>query len=270
MQAHRIALLTDFGIRDPYVGVMKGVIYSISADTSIVDITHEIGTQNIHQASFILEKTFRYFPSGTIFVVVIDPGVGSSRKALAVKTRSYHFVAPDNGVLASALNFEEIIEIVEISNPRYMLENISNTFHGRDVFAPAAAHISRGIPLKHLGEKVDHYMGLDIPKAHKISGGIKGRVVYMDHFGNLITNIEREDIGDKPVAAVRAGGYLIRGMNQYYSQSKAGELLAIMGSFNTLEISVNRGSAASIMGYSHHMEVEVWFQEKDIPSGSIY
>lgn len=269
MKANTIALLTDFGLRDPYAGVMKGVIAHINPEAHIIDITHDIQPQNIAQASFILKKTYCYFPSGTIFVCVVDPGVGSTRKALAVKTGNYFFVAPDNGLLADTLEEKEVRTIVEIKNPRYMLTTVSNTFHGRDIFAPAAAHISHGIPVKELGTRVFSYKGMDFPRVFTGKYIVRGKTVYDDRYGNLITNIDAPYLKDKEISAVRFKNYELRRINRAYEESLPGELLSIIGGFDTLEISVNHGSAASFLGETQGMDVEVWFDAGQAESETV-
>jgi len=259
MKPGTIALLTDFGTRDPYVGVMKGVIERISPGTDVIDITHEINPQNIVQAAFILSKIFHYFPSGTIFAIVVDPGVGTSRRALAVKAGDYYYITPDNGVLSLVLADMEINEMVEIINPKYMLTPISDTFHGRDVFAPAAAHISSGVPLHYLGPYTGEYKKIDIPKSHLGKYLIRGRVLFTDHFGNLITNIEASLLKGREIGLVRIGGYMVHQVNRSYEESAPGDLLAIIGSYDTLEIAISHGSAAKFLGDASQMDVEVWY-----------
>lgn len=269
MEPTYIALLTDFGMRDPYVGVMKGVISSVSPHTPVIDITHEIHPQNISQAAFILGRSYHYFHTGTIFCVVVDPGVGGQRKALAVKTKNYCFVGPDNGVLSSALEKEEVMEMVEITNDRYILTPVSSTFHGRDVFAPAAAHISHGIPLRYLGPQTFHYQGLDFPGPEQGKFMIKGHVVYKDHFGNLVTDIEKNEIEGRTVSAIHFMGRELKRINQSYDESHPGELLAILGSFDTLEIAANQDSASRILGEPQRIPVEIWFEDEKVESKTL-
>jgi len=269
MEVSPIALLTDFGHKDPYVGVMKGVIAKISPDTPVIDVTHEIRPQNVVQASFILTRTYHYFPTGTIFTIVVDPGVGGSRKAIAVRTRNYYFVAPDNGLLAPVLEKKEVLEMVEIANPRYILQPVSNTFHGRDIFAACAAHISHGIPLHEVGPPLYHYTGLDFPPIHVGRYMIRGHVAYTDHFGNLITDIDASLLDSRVVSSIHFGQYELRGINKFYAESQPGELLAIIGSFDTLEIAVNQGSAASIVKNTEKLDVEVWFDGGEVPSQTL-
>ncbi|MCD4783932.1 MAG: SAM-dependent chlorinase/fluorinase [Candidatus Eremiobacteraeota bacterium] len=267
MKSGTIALLTDFGNEDPYVGVMKGVIATISPGTHVIDITHKIGSQDVVRAAFILSKVFHYFPSGTIFTVIVDPGVGTSRGAIVAKTRDYYFIAPDNGILSLVLAGKEISEMVEINNPKYMLAPVSDTFHGRDVFSPAAAHISSGVPLHCLGPHIQEYKKIDFPKPHVGKHLIRGRVLFADHFGNLITNIEASLLKDRKIGLVRIGGYMVHQINRSYIESVPGELLAIIGSYDTLEISISHGSAKEYLGDISGMDVEVWFGAEGIDTG---
>jgi S-adenosylmethionine hydrolase len=225
-----VILLTDFGPSE-YVGVMKGVIYSIDHLAQIVDLCHSVSSQNIIEASWILRNNYKYFPEGSVFCCVVDPGVGSERKALAVKTERYYFVAPDNGLLWETLKEQEVIDIREIPIP----SDASHTFHGRDVFAPAAAKIGLG-KFDQVGEKVGQIERLEL---YQDSG--RGLVVRIDSFGNIITNIPKQGNGRYSVKT----GEKIYQMNyrENYSAAKQGELFLIEGSNRTLEISLKNGSA---------------------------
>ncbi len=249
-----ITLLTDFGGKDSYVGVMKGVIQGINPEARVVDLCHEVPPQDIRKAAFILNSSYKYFPRGTIHVVVVDPWVGSGRKIVCLKTSDYFFLAPDNGVLTLVKPDEGRGEIVEVSNRRYFLDEISRTFQGRDIFSPVAAHLSRGVEWTELGPGMNHIEELKIPPVHFSEKGLEGEVVYMDRFGNLITNITRVDLRGLekkcPGQGIRitVGGKEIRKVNNSYAESPPGELLAIMGSSNYLEISLNRGNAREMLG----------------------
>ena len=225
-----IILLTDFG-QSEYVGVMKGVIYSIDHRAQIVDLCHSVSSQNIIEALWILKNSYKYFPKGSVFCCVVDPGVGSQRRALAVKTTHYYFVAPDNGLLWESLKEQEVIDIREIPIP----SDASHTFHGRDMFAPAAAKISLG-KFDELGEKVGQIERLEL---YQDSG--RGLVVRIDSFGNIITNIPKQGNGRYSVKI----GEKTYQMNyrENYSAAKQGELFLIEGSNRTLEISLKNGSA---------------------------
>jgi len=225
-----IILLTDFGPGE-YVGVMKGVIYSIDHRAQIVDLCHSVSSQNIIEASWILRNNYKYFPEGSVFCCVVDPGVGSKRKALAVKTGRYYFVAPDNGLLWETLKEQEVIDIREIPIP----SDASHTFHGRDVFAPAAAKIGLG-KFDQVGEKVGQIERLEL---YQDSG--RGLVVRIDSFGNIVTNIPKQGNGRYSVKI----GEKIYQMNyrENYFAAEQGELFLIEGSNRTLEISLKNGSA---------------------------
>ena len=225
-----VILLTDFGPSE-YVGVMKGVIYSIDHRAQIVDLCHSVSSQNIIEASWILRNNYKYFPEGSVFCCVVDPGVGSERKALAVKTERYYFVAPDNGLLWETLKEQEVIDIREIPIP----SDASHTFHGRDVFAPAAAKIGLG-KFDQVGEKVGQIERLEL---YQDSG--RGLVVRIDSFGNIVTNIPKQGNGRYSVKI----GEKIYQMNyrENYFAAEQGELFLIEGSNRTLEISLKNGSA---------------------------
>lgn len=261
-----IALLTDFGRKDPYVGVMKGVIYRINPGARIVDLCHEVPPQDIREAAFILNSSYKYFPQGTIHVIVVDPGVGSERKIVCLKTSDYLFLAPDNGVLTFIRRKEKIEKIAEVSNRRYFLEEVSQTFQGRDIFAPVAAHLSQGVELTELGPGISHIRELKIPRVRFSDERLEGEVIYIDRFGNLITNIARVDLKgleerfpDKRVRIV-IGGREIRKVNKSYAESKPGELLAILGSSNHLEISLNQGNAQRTLGLGRGEKVLIYFE----------
>lgn len=236
-----ITLTTDFGADDHYAGVMKGVIAGINPSATVIDITHGIGAYNIAEAAFKLYASYRYFPEGTVHVVVVDPGVGSARKAAAAEAAGYRFVGPDNGVFSMIFDKCGVDRIVEITNPAFMLPIVSTTFHGRDIFAPAAAHLSKGAGLTDLGKELSSYERLDIPRPIDAGDVITGRAVYADRFGNLITNIPGSNITG--AAEVRAGEVTINSVSPNYSDGKEGELMALVGSSGFLEISINRGSA---------------------------
>ncbi len=225
-----IVLLTDFG-QSEYVGVMKAVVYSIASDTKIVDLCHDISPQNIIEASWLLKNNYKYFPNGAVFCCVVDPGVGTERKALAVKTENFYFVAPDNGLLWETLKEQKIMEIRQIPVPL----NASRTFHGRDVFAKAAADIVLG-NFNEVGEKIKEIERLELYQNQR-----EGIVVRIDGFGNIITNIAKLD-KDKYSVQIAGRKFV---MNYYpnYDSAKDDDLFLIEGSSNTLEISLKNGSA---------------------------
>lgn len=246
-----ITLMTDFGTSDHYVGVMKGVILNINPQAQIVDITHTIPPQDVHAAAFLIDSAYRYFPTGTIHVIVVDPGVGSERRALVCHTETAYFVCPDNGILTHILRNEERIHTVALENSAYFLPQVSNTFHGRDIFAPVAAHLSHSIGIDRLGNPVTHPVQLPVPRPEVTDKAVIGQVIWIDSFGNLVTNVSHEILelleGQDSVV-IHAGGAEIDRLNRSYAESAVSEVLAIIGSFNRLEISINQGNAAQVLG----------------------
>ena len=246
-----ITLTTDFGTNDLYVGVMKGVILSINPQAQIVDITHAVPPQDIRAAAFLIDSAYGYFPTGTIHLVVVDPGVGSLRRAIACQTEHGCFVCPDNGVLSYILHDELCYRAVAVENLAYCLPQISNTFHGRDIFAPVAAHLSQGVPLDDFGRPVDDLVRFPIPAPQMTDSEIIGHVLWVDQFGNLITNISDETLKLFDIQSgfvIKVGTMTLERLNRSYAESEVGELLAIIGSFGRLEISINQGSAACVLG----------------------
>jgi S-adenosyl-L-methionine hydrolase (adenosine-forming) len=247
-----IALLTDFGYRDHYVGVMKGVIASIAPAAKVIDLTHGIPPQSIAAGALALEQSWRYFPPRTIFVAVVDPGVGTSRRPIAVESDAgARFIGPDNGLLASAAQQAGVRRIVELRSPRYRLPEVSATFHGRDIFAPAAAHLWRGVRLSALGPELPAMTPAAIvPGVSEKRNEIIGSVVYTDGFGNLITNIDR-DCFQRFASRFRGFRLSVRigrgapiEIREAYGDADAGGSLATFGSFERLEVAVRNGSAA--------------------------
>lgn len=235
-----ITLTTDFGTADPYVGIMKGVILRINPQVTIVDLCHEIVPQNIAQASFLLKTAFRFFPPQTIHVVVVDPGVGGKRRAIILRTEEAYFIAPDNGVLSGVLEESPGYQAFSISNPQFWLKPVSSTFHGRDIFAPVAAHLSRGVPLEQFGEPASNPVTLPLPRPEVKGDLIVGQVIHIDHFGNLITNIEGGLLRGE--LSLEIQGRQIKGLSSSYEEGE--DLLAIIGSTGNLEIAVKNDSAA--------------------------
>ncbi len=246
-----ISLLTDFGLKDPYVGVMKGVIYSINPYAIVVDITHDVPKFNIDVASTILLVSYKYFPKGTIHVCVVDPGVGTSRKAILIKTRNYFFIGPDNGCLYKAVVDDGIVEVYDISNSPYSLKNKSHTFHGRDLFSPVAAYLSIGIPPDKLGTPYEGELikpstvGIEI-----LNSCVKGYIVYIDGFGNLMTNIESRYVKEIGIdygkfIKVFVGGNEFKCLyEKSFGYVEKGGFISYINSWGYLEIGVNQGSAA--------------------------
>jgi len=250
--AKTIALLTDFGYRDHYAGVMKGVIAAIAPAAAIIDITHGIPPQDIVAGALALRHSCRFFPPRTIFVAVVDPGVGTARLPLAIETRTgARFVGPDNGLLWPAVDAAGITRIVELLSPRYRLPYVSATFHGRDIFAPAAAWLARGVALTRLGPPVKKITQLSLESGIKEGAQIvAGTVIYVDSFGNLVTNLDRARV-DRFVARFHGCRLSVRirrrapiEMRSAYGDAPPGAPLATFGSFDLLEIAVRDGSAA--------------------------
>lgn len=245
MKKRIITLLTDFGLKDPYAGIMKAVIYSINPDACIIDLTHEITPHDIFEGAFCLMQSSGYFPEGTIHVAVVDPGVGGLRKNLIIETGACMYVVPDNGIAAlSAGNSADNIKIYEINNPKYLLKNISSTFHGRDIFAPAAAYLSKGVKPKKIGTRINKYQNISIPALKKSGNILSAEIIHIDRFGNLITNAGNE-IADS-IDCIEIKGERITSISNSYEDSASG-LLAIIGSAGFLEISVRGQSAADII-----------------------
>ena len=260
-----IVLTTDFGLSDNYVGVMKGVILGINPRALLLDLTHQIQPQNILQASLLLSTAYRYFPAGSIHVVVVDPGVGTSRQALLLLTPHGRFLAPDNGILSQVIaeyapNPEAAglkiavpggLEAYSLTNSRYWLERVSHTFHGRDVFAPVAAHLSLGVPPGLLGERVENITWLPVPKPLRQERVISGEVIVVDHFGNLSTNITADALPALDVAQVEIKGRSIPGLSQtFHDRGNVSDqgLVALLGSNGYLEVAYPDGSAAAFLG----------------------
>lgn len=261
-----IALLTDFGTEDHYVGVMKAVIMSIDPIARIVDITHAVRPQNVRQAAFTLLNSYRYFPEGTVFQVVVDPGVGSTRIPVAVKAGGYSFVAPDNGVLSYTLSQFEEYQAVMLENRFYQLPHISHTFHGRDIFSPASAYLASGrIALAELGPRIEKLSSLAQPDLSVQTDNVSGEIVHIDHFGNLITSIglmKWEDetevlllpcFGENRAkkwsfhadsALVTLHDHNIEGIGHAYHEVQRGDVIAQIDSNGFLEIAINQDHAA--------------------------
>ncbi|MEZ4883326.1 MAG: SAM-dependent chlorinase/fluorinase [Chitinophagales bacterium] len=249
-----IALLTDFGTKDAYVGMMKGVITSMNPDVQVLDITHEIRPQQVGEAAFILWSAYRYFPEKTIFVGVVDPTVGSERKIVVVKTPHHTFVAPDNGLLDLVLAENEVYHAVSVTNSKYFLKHISPTFHGRDIFAPIAAHLSTGVAPAALGNSINlqhnHSPFIHVTKSEKYAG----KVIYIDHFGNLITNIRVL----RPLhLSIQLLEHRLDSLKRTYADVEQGTPLCLIGSSGLLEISVRNGNAQNYFGAYYGVGVEV-------------
>ncbi|MBX9659278.1 MAG: SAM-dependent chlorinase/fluorinase [Nitrospiraceae bacterium] len=244
-----ITLLTDFGSKDYFVASMKGVILTIHPAARIEDVSHHITPHRIDEAAYCLQSCYRTFPEGTIHVVVVDPGVGSHRRPILVKTGRYYFVAPDNGVLSPILYLEEDVEIREIENRRVQLQSPGATFHGRDVFAPAAAWLARGTALSSFGRLVPDPVRMNWPQPRMTARTIMGEIVYIDHFGNLISNISQIQIeaGKIGRSEIRVGEHLIGSLVANYSQGQADALHALINSNGMLEFFLKERPASECL-----------------------
>ena len=279
MSASPIVLATDFGTADPYVGMMRGVIARINPDAAVIDLTHGITPQDVRHGAVVLADSHRYFPPGSIFVAVVDPGVGTDRAAILLEMPSARFLAPDNGLLtlvcrehdrgfgqaqtAVASEVPPGCAAWRLTNPDYWQHPISATFHGRDVFAPAAAHLSRGVSPDEMGECVSAMMALSMPSPRPEGKRVTGQVIYADHFGNLVTDITTDilanlgaSLGDADVEILVAGR-TIRGLSRTFHDPGGRELRALPGSQDRLEIAVVDGSAANLLGASSGVPIVV-------------
>ena len=242
-----ITLTTDFGLADSYVAVMKGVILGIAPQTRIVDITHQIAPQNVRQAATVLQAAVPYFPRGTIHVAVVDPGVGSARRALAVRTSHAFFVGPDNGLFSAALANTHTggVLVLHLDQPAYWLPTVSRTFHGRDIFSPVAAHLAAGVPFEALGSPIADPVILAHPlPSRQADGTVSGQIDHADRFGNLISDIPEAWLAGRRWV-LSCAGQEIHGVSPSYASAEPGELLALISSSGTLEIAVREGSAAA-------------------------
>ena len=253
-----IALLTDFGLRDHYAGTMKGVMLGICPDATLVDISHEVPPQDVLGGALDLAASYRYFPAGTIFLAVVDPGVGSARRGIAAEAGGYRFVAPDNGLLSLVLDSLPV-RAVELTDRRYTLPAISRTFEGRDRFAPAAAWLATGVELSALGRSAGEVHRLQVPAPSTDGVTIVGQVLRADRFGNLETNIDRTvyDALSARTVEVRAGGTSISQVVGTYGDVAAGEVCALFGSSDRLEIAVHGSSAAARLDLGRGAPVHV-------------
>lgn len=255
-----ISFLSDFGLRDNFVGVVKAVILKINPSAQIVDICHQISPHSIWEAGFLLKSSFRFFPKGTIHLAVVDPEVGTPRKAIIVKTENFYFIAPDNGLLSFVLEEEPPLKIIEITNERYFLKPVSSTFHARDIFAPVAGYLSKGRAIDKFGNEVSDYNKLEwvLPKIRK--NVLEGEVIYIDYFGNLVTNI-RKEVFENFVRnrrfRIKAGDFYIKKISFNYAQADSKQPIALIDSFGYLEISLKEKNAAYSLRLNKGSKIKV-------------
>ena len=258
-----ITFLTDFGMKSGYISQMKGVASSIS-DARLIDITHDITPHNLREGAFLLKTSAPYFPVGTVHIAVVDPGVGTDRKGLLITTRSQILVGPDNGLLIPAARFLGDFVVYEITNEKYMLKTVSNTFHGRDIFTPVAAHITNGVPFEEIGKQTNDYVNLDFGEGTITDKTAEGRIIYIDSFGNIITNIDGKELrkfleyNTKLKLSIKNKSKQASFVKSY-DFVKKGQLLTTIGSSNLFEIGLNQGNAAKKLGVKPTDRVKISF-----------
>ncbi len=253
-----ITLTTDFGLSDPFVGIMKGVILSIAPEARIVDITHDIRSYDVSEASFLVNSSFRYFPDGTIHAVIVDPGVGSMRRPIAARAKNHYFVAPDNGVLSYILHTERSEpppSVYRITNEALFRKPVSHTFHGRDIFAPIAGYLARGAAIETVGEAITDFAIKSPPRPVIRGKKLVANVVHIDKFGNIVTNLRAEDL--QPGFRIRVAGHEVSQLCRTFSHAEPGELCAVEGSTGYVEIALNQSSAANRLNVACGTEIEV-------------
>jgi S-adenosyl-L-methionine hydrolase (adenosine-forming) len=263
--AHRpiITLTTDFGLNDHFVGTIKGVILDIAPDAEIVDICHFVQAFDVLDGALTIAQAYAYFPTGTVHLVVVDPGVGTARRPILATTDRHHFVAPDNGVLSLVYGREERVHVRQITAEHYYVQPVSNTFHGRDIFAPVTAYLAKGVDPAKFGEEVDDFVRFNAPKPKPGERNtLRGVVLKVDRFGNLITNITPQDAPllfqpQPPAFKILVGKREITEIRMNYAQGTPGEVFGILGSMGYLEIAANRGSAAQTVGAGKGSDVNV-------------
>ena len=243
-----ITLTSDFGLQDPYVAEMKGVILAVNSNATLIDITHEIEKFNVRMAAFTLASVAPYFPNGTVHLAVVDPGVGTKRRAIVIQTKTGFFVGPDNGILVLGAQSQGIEHVYQLTNSKYMLSSVSSTFHGRDIFAPAAAYLDKGVKPSNFGSEITNLVKPRFAKVEKTDKSLVGEVIHIDGFGNIITNICEKDIVDSSIKTIkvqlpRTSLKIILGKT--YAQAKPEEPIALIGSHGFLEIALNQNSAAA-------------------------
>lgn len=255
-----IGLITDFGLKDNFVGVIKAVILKINPGARIVDICHEVKPQDIPEAAFLLKGSFQFFPARTVFLAVVDPGVGSKRKKILVKSKNYFFIAPDNGVLSLALKEEPPLEIIEITNEKYFLKPTANTFQARDIFAPIAAYLSKGGRLRDFGKPIESFRALALPSLKLTERELSGEIIYIDRFGNLVSNIDKDTLKDfikNKKFKIAIKGETINKLSRHYAEGTQQRPLALIDSFDYLEVAINKASARNYLGINKGAKVRV-------------
>jgi S-adenosylmethionine hydrolase len=265
MRNRIITLLSDFGTKDHYVASMKGVILGINPRSTLIDISHQIRPQDVQEGAFLLASAFSSFPIGTIHLSVVDPGVGGPRKPILIVTSRYYFIGPDNGIFSLALHREEVKQAVVLANHKYFLPRISSTFHGRDVFAPAAAHLSLGVRPESFGEAIGSWESLRVARPKQKGKELQGEILHIDAFGNLISNIDEMTLFNFARSHdffIQRGRRMIHGLKRSYWEGKQGEVMALVGSGGFLEISIRERSAEKFLHMKKGDEIKVRIVEK--------
>ena len=261
MLLRTISLITDFGLKDGNVGLMKGVIWAISPEARIADLSHNIGPQNICEAALVLFRSAPYFSKGSIHVVVVDPGVGTERRPIAAQLGPQYFVGPDNGVISMLWEWAEgqglPTRFVHLNNPHYWLKDVSSVFHGRDIFAPVAGHLAAGVPLGDLGSPINDPQRLSFPQPQPGQHGWLGEVIHIDHFGNISSSVRREHLGNRIPSVVTLCDVEIHDFVNTFGDREVGTLVALYGSTGSLIVSVVNGSAAKRLGAQIGDPIEV-------------
>ncbi|MCX5769775.1 MAG: SAM-dependent chlorinase/fluorinase [Candidatus Hydrogenedentes bacterium] len=252
-----ITLTTDFGLRDPYVAAVKGVILTIAPQAQVIDLSHEIAPQSVVEGALFLAGALRYFPRGAVHMAVVDPGVGTNRNPIAVSAGGQTIVCPDNGLPTLFLREFPLQEARIISNPALIRQSLSATFHARDIFAPAAAHIAMGTPMAELGDEIDTIVALDIPKPQKSDKLVTGEILHEDRFGNLITNIHSSLLGRQTPSLIRVKNHRFTGVHRTYAEAPPCSPLVLFGSSGYLEIAVNGANASAALGLNKGDQVIV-------------
>jgi len=253
-----ITLTSDFGFKDPYVAEMKGVILTINENAKIVDVSHDIEKFNIRMGALMLAQVAAYFPKGTIHLAVVDPGVGTERRAILVQTNQSFFVGPDNGILILAAQNQGIEHIYELTNPKFMLPKISCTFQGRDVFAPAAAYLDIGVKASDFGREIHNAAKPEFANVKRTNNSVIGEVMYVDGFGNIITNISQKEIGQTKRAKIKIQSLLLNlTFGKTYAETKTQQPIALIGSHGFLEIALNQASAAEKFQVKAEDKIEI-------------
>ena len=260
-----ISLTTDFGIQNSFVGVMKGVIWGIAPEAQIADITHQIPPQNVRLGAYALWRIVPYFPPGSVHIAVIDPGVGTHRRPIGLRIGENLFIVPDNGLITPILEDGKRsgveITIIHLNNPKYYLPKVSNTFHGRDIFAPTGAHLAAGVPLEEMGDPIGDPILIDFPKPIKTEKGWEAHITIIDVFGNLTTDLPASELSDVEDVTFIIKGYEVEGLVPSYGHRSEGELVALVDSEDYIEIGAVNGSAAAVTGAKIGDTVEVLLNE---------